>query len=289
MKEDMYCEIEKKACCRYDPTIGFEGALGGLRIFLPTAKGYVNYNLIHSVKENRNCDTWRLSQAFAVDDRLENGYELTPHGAEWDMAVKLNGRPDFIGGYAHGDEIYTALSVHLDGTGVEMEALSTLTAFDELRIAVASTGYDPAEPAAQALRHFKEFIITAKGIALQQRVEWLNDYTLGSSYLAMMPPLKTLTDLFYTNADPTPKDAVSNYGSVPGATRAVVFGTASGISFEMAVPQYPHLTGGNKFYMTDNHGRPYNKMYFIVCNGADVCRGDVWESTTKYRIEIKEI
>ena len=83
-------ELKKRACCRYDATIDFEGALGGLRIFLPAARGYVNYNLVHSVKENRNCDTWRLSQAFAVDERFENAYELTPHGAEWDMAVKLN-------------------------------------------------------------------------------------------------------------------------------------------------------------------------------------------------------
>ena len=282
-------ELKKRACCRYDATIDFEGALGGLRIFLPAARGCVNYNLVHSVKENRNCDTWRLSQAFAVDERFENAYELTPHGAEWDMAVKLNGRPDFIGGYAHGDEIYTALSATLDGKTVEIEALHTLTAFDELRVTVASDGFDPADPTVQVLRHFKEFVITAGGITLHQRVEWLNDYTMGSSYLAMMPPLKTLTDLFYTNADPTPKDAISNYGSVPSATEAVVFGAASGISYRMAVPQYPSLAGGNKFLMTDNHGKAYNKMYFVVCNGADVCRGDVWESTTRYRIEIEEI
>ena len=282
-------ELKKRACCRYDATIDFEGALGGLRIFLPAARGYVNYNLIHSVKENRNCDTWRLSQAFAMDDHLENGYELTPHGAEWDMAVKLDGRPDFIGGYAHGDEIYTALSVCLDGKAVEPESLTALTAFDELRITVASKGYDPADPAVQVLEHFKEFVITDEGITLHQRVEWLGDYALASSYLAMMPPLKTLTDSFYTNADPTPKDAISNYGGVPGATEAVVFGSSSGISYGMAVPQYPHLAGGDKFLMTDNHGRPYNKMYFVVCNGAHVHQGDVWESTTKYRIEIAEI
>lgn len=288
MKASICMEIEKKACCRYDPSVDFEGARGGLRIFLPTARGYVNFNLVYSVKEDRNCNTWRLSKAFAVDDHLENEYELTPKGAEWDMAVKLDGRPDFIGGYAHGDEVYTALTVSVDGRPVAMDSLRDLTSFAVLRITVTSNGFDPSDPTTRALKHFKEFIITGEGITLNQRVEWLDDYTLGSSYLAMMPPLKALTDLVYTDADPTPKEAIASYGSVPGATEAVVYGTTSGISFRMSVPKYPSLAGGNKFLLTDNHGRPYNKMYFVVCKDATVSKGDVWESTTQYRIEIAE-
>ena len=117
MKEN-FTNTSKRACCRYDPSVDFEGARGGLRIFLPTVRGYVNFNLVHSVKEDRNCDMWRISKAYAFDDRLENEYELTPKGAEWDMAVKLDGRPDFVGGYAHGDELYTTLSVNVDGESV---------------------------------------------------------------------------------------------------------------------------------------------------------------------------
>lgn len=278
--------MEKKAYCQYDPALDFESAQGGLRLFIPTERGFVNYNFVHSVRADRNCDTWRLGKAYAFDDALENEYELTPKGAEWDMAVKISERPDFIGGYAHGDEIYTSLSVELDGKNVNIEALNTLTPFDTMRMTVASVGYDPSEPNTAALKHDKKFTVTAEGITLKQRVEWLHDYTMASSYLAMMPPLKTLTDRFYTNVDKEPKEAMANYGSVPGATEAVVFGRASGISFRMSVPRYPQLAGGNKFFMTDNHGCPYNKMYFVVCNGADVSAGDVWESTTEYKIKI---
>ena len=280
--------MEKKAYCQYDPALDFEGAQGGLRLFIPTKRGYVNYNLVHSVRADRNCDTWRLGKAYAFDDAFENEYELTPKGAEWDMAVKLSGRPDFIGGYAHGDEKYTSLSVLVDGESVRAETLCARTSFAELRITVTSVGYDPADPATAALKHEKCYTVTAVGITLEQRVEWLHDYTLGSSYLAMMPPLKTLTDSFYTNVDPTPKEPVANYGSVPGATEAVVFGRASGISFRMSVLRYPRLAGGNRFFMTDNHGCPYNKMYFVVCNGADVSAGDVWESETIYTITVGE-
>lgn len=278
--------MEKKAYCQYDPALDFEAAQGGLRLFIPTERGFVNYNFVHSVRADRNCDTWRLSKAYAVDDDFENAYELTPKGAEWDMAVKPDGRPDFIGGYAHGDEIYTSFSVKLNGKNVNVEELNARTPFDELRITVSSVGYDPDDAVTAALKHWKEYTVTAEGITLEQRVEWLHDYTLGPSYLAMMPPLKTLTDSFYTNVDPAPKAALANYGAVRGATEAVVFGTESGISFSMSVLKYPHLVGGDKFLMTDNNGGLYNKMYFVACNGAEVSAGDVWESTTEYKIKI---
>ena len=279
-------KVEKGLYCQYDPSVHFESAVGGLRIYIPAARGYVNYNLVHTVSESKNCDTWRLGKAYAFDDHFENEYELTPHGAEWDMALKLKGRPDFIGGYAHGDEAFTSLSVNVDGKAVDMEVLAALTPFREMIITVASVGYDPADPTMKALKHFKEYVINGEGITLNQKVEWLNDYALGSSYMAMMPPLKTLTDSYYTNVDPTPRVAISNYGDVAGATVAVVFGTESKISFMMSIPKHPSLMGGGRFSITDNGGRPYNKMYFVICNGADVSTGDVWETTTEYRITI---
>jgi len=98
-------KFKKGLYCQYDPSVDFESALGGLKFFIPTANGYINYNLVHSVNSDRNCDTWRLGKAFAFDHHFENEIALTPPGAEWDMALRLSGRTDFIGGYAHGDEI----------------------------------------------------------------------------------------------------------------------------------------------------------------------------------------
>lgn len=278
------CNIncKKALCCKYDPSIDFERSVGGLRIFVPTVVGYINYNFVHSVHEDKNCDMWRLGKAYAFDDNFENEYELTPKGAEWDMALRLEGRPDFIGGYAHGDEIFTSLSVKVDGNSVKIEELAELTPFGELIITVDSIGYDPSEPTTEALKHFKEYVVNEDGLVLNQRVEWLGDYTLGSSFMAMMPPLKTLTESFYTNVDTTPKEAISNYGTVLEATEAVVFGPD--LRYTMSIPKYPSLVGGDRFSMTDNKGRPYNKMYFRLCNGAEVKRGDVWETTTRYSI-----
>ncbi len=277
-------KLERGAYCQYDPSLAFESASGGLRLFLPCANGYVNYNLVHSVNSDRNCDTWRLGQAYAWDDAFKTEYELTPVGAEWDMALRLSDRPDFIGGYAHGDEIYNSLSMHIDEKNVDMESVQVLTQFRKIVIAVTSIGYDPNDSETPALKHVKEYIIDENGITLNQTVEWLNGYTLGSSYMAMMPPLKTLTDSFYTDVDPTPKEASANFGYVLGAAEAAVYGSGSGIVFSMAVPKYPRLLGGERFLLTDNSGKSYHKMYFVLCNGAQVVKGDTWETTTVYRI-----
>jgi hypothetical protein len=281
--------MKKEALCKYVNGAADDSGIEALRLFLPVNDGYINYNIVHSVMKRSNCDTWRLSVVYHYDDLLSVATPLTRSGAEWEMALKIHERPDFIGGYAHGDEVFQKVEIFVDGEYREVQSLSDMTPFKELIFEVSSIGYDPIDSVTEVLLHHKKITVGAEGVKVEQRVEWLNDYTLGNSYMAMMPPLKTLTDSFYTNVDPTPKEPIANYGSVPVATEAVVFGASSGISFRMSVLRYPRLVGGNRFFMTDNHGCPYNKMYFVVCNGAAVSAGDVWESETRYTITVGEV
>ena len=66
-----------------------------------------------------------------------------------------------------------------------------------------------------------------------------------------------------------------------------VFGEESGVSFTMSISEYPNLKCSDRFFITDNSGGAYNKMYFLACKGAEVKRGDVWHSTTIYNITVK--
>lgn len=280
-------KMEKRPYCLYDSSVDFENATGGLRFYIPADSGYVNYNLVHSVYADRNCDTWRLSMAYGLDNNLENEYPLTPHGAEWDMALKISGRADFIGGYNHGDEVYTVVSMKIDGKSTDMQCLEAITPFNEIIVTVESQGFDPNDSVTEALKHYKEYTINENGVTLKQRVEWLNDYTVAASYMAMMPPLKSLTDSFYTNVDRTTRVPNEHYKEeYQNVTEAVVYGSHSGVSFSMSAPQYPSLPGGGRFFLSDNIKGLYNKMYFAICDGAEVHRGDVWESVTQYSISI---
>lgn len=270
---------------RYDTESAFESGTEYLRIFLPCERGFVNFNIIRSVKPEAFADIFRLGKAFAYDDNLENGYAITPERAEWDMAIKIVSREDFIGGLIHGDEISDGISVIVDGKAVNVSDFTDFTPFTEMKITVNSVGYDPADHKTEALLHKKEYTVTENGITSRQRVEFLGDFTLENSYLAMMPPCKDFTDSYFTDLDQDPKPATSGT-RISGAKSATVFGAESGISFTMAIPEYPTLFGGDQFCLSDNGGRNYNKMYFPVTTADTVKCGDVWNSVTEYKIKI---
>jgi hypothetical protein len=270
---------------KYEATPSFESGTEYLRLYLPAERGFVNYNIIRSVRADAFADIFRLGKAFAYDDNLENGYAITPERAEWDMAIKIVGREDFIGGLIHGDEVSDGISVTVDGKVIDFRTVSELTPFDEMKITVSSAGYDPIDHKTKALLHKKEYTVTENGITSRQSVEFLGDFTLENSYLAMMPPCKEFTDSYFTDKTPTPQNAVSGI-EISGAKSATVFGKESGISFTMAVPEYPSIENGGKFFISDNGGRNYNKMYFPVTTKTNVKAGDTWVSLTKYEIAI---
>ena len=271
---------------KYEATPSFESGTEYLRLYLPTERGFVNFNVIRSVKAEAFADIFRLGKAFACDGNLENEFPITPERAEWDMAIKIVNREDFIGGLIHGDETTLDISVTLDGKAIDFTAFTEPTPFKEMKITVDSVGYDPDDHKTKALLHKKEYTVTENGITSRQRVEFLGDFTLENSYLAMMPPCKDYTDTLFTDKTPSPENAVSGI-KISGVKSATVFGKESGISFTMAIPEYPTLFGGDQFCLSDNGGRNYNKMYFPVTTCDKVKCRDVWNSVTEYKIEVK--
>ena len=271
---------------RYDKDVNIESAIEALRIYIPTEKGYVNYNFLRSVSDAKFLNTWRLGQVFAYNDAFQKEYDLTTHGAEWDMAIRLKYRDDFIGGYAHGDEYFTKMSLKIDGKDADISSFTEMTPFEELEIEVSSYGTDPDDHKTKVLNHIKHYNIGAQGIFLTQRVEWLGDYILDSSFLAMMPPPKSLTETVSING--RKGEEVKIGMRVKHCKKAVVYGEKSKIYYEMAIPEYPYYDEGAEFHITDNGNGGYNKMYFFVTpNKGDVKikSGDVWNSVTQYSIK----
>lgn len=277
---------EKKAAfCLYSKEKADDSGIESLKIFLPSEKGYINHNIVHSASEKSKCDIWRLSRVYLCDSELDCVKPLTWLGAEWEMALKLSGRSDFIGGYAHGDEVFRSIRVKVDGCEVALDALSAPTKFDSLSFEVFSTGYDPCDSATEALLHYKKITIEGLEVRVEQRVEWLSDYALGRSYMAMMPPLKDVTDCYCTDLDPIKKPIKPAEDISGSGAAAVCLCGESGFTFEMKVVKYlADKETGNSFLVTDNGGVPYNKMYFILHHGGSVNKGDVWETETIYRI-----
>ena len=276
----------KNTYCQYLESSGDDRGIESLKIYLPVGEGFVNYNIVHSVMKSTNCDTWRLSVVYYCDGELTPMKTLTRSGAEWEMALKIKCRPDFIGGYAHGDEVFEKIAVEIDGEERELNDLSVLTDFKSLSFEVWSRGYDPDDSKTEALLHYKRITFSKDGVKVEQRVEWLNDYELANSYMAMMPPFKEFTDHYYTNSDKTKCPIVLGETVTRTAdVNALYLCGEGGFTFEMKVDKYlTDQNGKNTFIVTDNGGVPYNKMYFLLNHSGRVIRGEVFETITEYFI-----
>ena len=129
---------EKSPICTYTTDCTQEGGAEALYIYIPTGEGYIRYQLVHTVLPQRNADTWRLGYVARVDDAFENAITITNPGAEWEMALELKNRPDFIGGLAHGDEIFSSMKLTADGEERTANKMDFIP-FDTLTVEVEST------------------------------------------------------------------------------------------------------------------------------------------------------
>lgn len=288
----------------YDSALDYDNGEGGLKIFIPATEGYINYNFVRTVNDKKNADIWRMSVVNTSDDDLNILQQITKSGAEWEMAVRLSGRPDFIGGCAHGDEKFTEFKVTIDGKETDYKSLTENTKFKEMLITVVSDGFDPSEPTVKVMEHTKNFTINKDGIKVDQKIKWLGDYELDQkfkSFMAMMPPLKheldnkenLITDHYYSDFDMESKEIKSLPKVLGYVTEFYLTGDNSGLTFSMKVDEYdPLYSNAYLASLSDNGGENnYNKMYFAFAGGnkdqepETVTNGMEWTSSTTYSID----
>lgn len=276
--------------CQYSSGSADDSGIEALKLYLPVKGGYVNYNIVHSFMMRTNCNMWRLSVVYFCNESLEPVRPLTRGGAEWEMALKIKGRPDFIGGYAHGDEVFQKIAVKVDEEEINLDELTEITPFKEVTFEVWSTGYDPLDSVTESLLHYKKIICDAKGVRVEQRVEWLDDYALENSFMAMLPPFKCETDFYFTDKAPEkiPIPEKLNINGKGNLNTLSMCGN-TGFTFSMKAERYlSDENGENLYFLSDNGGVPYNKMYFYLNHGGCAKKGETWETATEYAITKSE-
>lgn len=282
----------------YDPALSCDGGRGGFRVLYPVRDGFLEYNFVHSVSAEKNCDLWRMSVVNGLDESGAFCRRLTKGGAEWEMALRLKGRPDFIGGFNHGDEVGREPVFFLDGALLFPEALTEARDCSKLEISVESVGFDPADPSVALLSHRKHYLFDSSGVEVEQEVLWKRDVVLDGkfkSYFAMMPPLKhapkqeeeTVTHSYSFGEE---KTALITRLPVEagGVSRITVEGDS--YRFTMSAADYqPRYDNGYFALLTDNGNLNYHKMYLAFAGGKEetVSAGTRWRAKTHYRIEKK--
>lgn len=275
-------KTKKLPLCEYKEGETDDHGIEAINLYLPVQNGYILHTVVHSVHEKKACDTWRLGPVYHCDDSLLPVTRLTCPRAEWEMALRLQDTPDFIGGVAHGDEKYEELSITLDGRPHALCDLKEKTAFETLSLTVRSKGFDPSNPTEQVLRHTKTLTAAADGVEVDQTVEWLATKKLTASYMAMMPPLKEHTNRYQTEKDEAPSPIVDRKYTKTGDFHSLCL-TGEKYAFTMTVKKYLTAPEGNTYLITDNGGDSYHKMYFVLAHGGEAKEGDVWHTQTHYQ------
>lgn len=259
-----------------------------IQIYLPTEQGRVRYDLLHWMSRETNADVWRVDAAAAADDELRERFPLTRVG-EWEVALRLRGRPDFSGGRAHGDHLFRKIRFTADGKEFLPARADAPMPFTELRAEQDDELFDPDDSVTPIAKRHCVHVFTAEGMTVAQELTWLGAFPLERAFLAMFTPRFDVTGNWYTDADPEPKrvDNSAFYSfSVPGAKKLVFFGER--VRGEFWVTRYPALPGGCALVTNNGDTSPeaYNKGYFKVCDALETEAGAVWESETRYRFTV---
>ena len=314
VREKSGIAIEKVCSLVYgavDTNIG-EAGKEQVSIFVPAIVGFVKYAFVRNEVSASNANNWRIDRAYACDDSKVVRFPITAQG-EWEMALKINERADFIGGYAHGDEVLKSISFFVDGRKVnDISSLTTETKFEELRIVELTDLYDPNDGANLSTKdsftpvahHGREYIITKDGIRLKQFVLFDVAETMTTSYMTMFPIIRgndsqwatQITDSYYSDDNydisdvSTTTTEANAYNWRFNCKRGVIWSDVSRVSaeVEMLYQKKDNLT--SEHYHKVQSSNTYNKFYWTVCcignQTADIQKNHRFETDTMFKINV---
>jgi hypothetical protein len=240
---------------------------------------------------------WVLGVVDAVEKNGDTFTTLYPvvKAGEWEMALRIKGRPDFIGCKQHGSEINFYEKFYIDGT----QWLPDNSSFwcEEIKVIEKSTMYDPADETTVVGTHIKDYKIKVEGLKIRQKILWSTSQIMDlDSYVAMLPIIRgndatttyQITAKAY-NDDSYEEIDVSNASH--GARTAqhepdkwTLYSNSTGISANIQSIAKEKTAGATSFVQ---NSASYNKVYFSYC-GTDynVSPGDVWENEITYELNI---
>jgi len=270
-----------------------------ISIFLPQPDGKLEILMNFVDSDSINAYGWRLHMMYACDNEYNRLFPVTNSG-EYEMAIKISGRPDFIGMGAHGSEIMTSFSIFVDGAETEPEKLSLPTEWKTLRITRESDMFDPLDEITPVGKHSVEYLFDPNGLTVNQSVEWITDATCGYSYMMMFPVRRKyggmqITDTYKDNFDPEEYDVSEpGFSGYPlnwtnGATEMTLYSKLSGVTATMKWLGSTELPGGG--YKHCANSESYNKLYFTICGvnkSAEAKTGDIWETSTRYEVTLEK-
>lgn len=262
----------------------------------PLDSSYLRWRFSHQV-EAGNYDVWRINGIF--DETRTDRYNFTQlrrivSPGECETAIQQTGKPDFMGGVLHGDEIVSRSYLLIDGVPQLTDPGGTrYYRCQKVEFIQASTLYEVgtslSNPVASVLKRWEW---KDGEMHLSQRVTWQKVISVNGAYLAMLPIERVqYNDTSFqitTGAQREPNWEpinVSNAGHATADTNAgyiKIFGGVSGYAAEVEV-----LKGWDKpnRRSTIEDAEIYNKLRFDFTGpGYMTTIGEVWDTKSRYRL-----
>lgn len=282
---------------------------GSRKIELPLVRETVPFD---GTSPNSQLDNWRLVEGWETSVDYVRGNQIINAG-EWEMALRLSGSTDSVGGY-HGDELLHDALFLIDGVPLAQTATATRRSVREVQVLQNSyvfdqnvqAIFDPGTglPTNAIAKHSKRYTFTPEGIRISQRLEWLQARTLVSAWVTMFPilrnrdnttgPLITDTALrsrLFETEDVSTWDAGMplTYTPVSDGDSMSLWGATSGISGSVQFTKTPRLSN-QKMYISTNTSA-YNKVYFNLRGDSSAgdpeivtTVGEAWEWEAFYQV-----
>ena len=278
-------------------------------VYIPQETGYIDYAFARCQSSSASQaegggNTWKIAQIFYVDDEFNRVDYLTTTG-ETEMAIKIKGRSDLMGGIIHGDEwlIDGTFHAYLNEKPVaDISAYVSPTEFDELKFLNVSNLYDPNDHSTIVAEHGCEWIFDETGLTLRQSVNFKGAYTMVNSYMPMLCVIRDhygstvqreISNQYYDDGDFRVYDVgTADFTGYPHNLKKNIKhlelrGTTNGYIFEVEIEDIqPGSMNGSGCWI-DNADQ-YNKVYVTVggYNQAEniVTNGTKWISQAKIKI-----
>lgn len=262
----------------------------------PMDSSYLRWRFSHQV-EAGNYDVWRINGIF--DETRTDRYNFTQlrrivSPGECETAIQQTGKPDFMGGVQHGDEIQSRSYLLIDGVSqITSPAGTRYYRCRKLEFIQASTLYEVGTSLSNPLAGvIKRWEWRDGEMLFSQRVTWQKVVSVNGAYLTMLPIERVqYNDTGFqitSGAQREPGWELINVTSAGHATPDTdagyikIYGGSSGYAAEVEI-----LKGWDKpnRRSTIEDAAIYNKFRFDFTGpGYITSIGEVWDARSRYRL-----
>lgn len=162
----------------------------------PASNRYIRYRMQRVTTPAINSDVWRWNEVWECERTGEYTFSallrLAQNG-ENEMAIRQDGKADFMGGTAHGDEELFAVTFMVDGV---VKALGGAANYRARRVEFLQGSdlyeVDTVTPKSNRVaKSYKRWVFDAGAVEITNHVVWEDSITLAQCFMTMLTWLRT--------------------------------------------------------------------------------------------------